>query len=418
MRPDRRVMITGMGIICSVGADIAAFGESLAAMRSGFAPYDSPFLAAAATVRDFDFRSMPMPETISPEIKSQAVRLTRRSGVPIQTTVAAALQAWDQAKLQDTDGEQTAILTAGSNLFQGSLFEIYRKAAEKPEFVSPSYAVQQFDTNINGILSELFGIHGEGMSIGGASASGNVCLVQGMRLIRSGAAEVCMCVAPMYDFSPAELSAFSNLQAIGDYSKQKPEEACRPFDRGHHGMVPGQASVCLVLEAGEHARARGQETLAELAGGALVLDGNHLPDANAEGEARAMRKAMEDAKITPDEVDYINAHATSTPGGDTAEAEAILRIAGEHRNRIWVNSTKSLIGHCMFSAGMAEAAAVVCQIRGGYIHGTRNLTDPITDQLRFAQTTEQGQKIRCALSNSFGFGGINASIVIRNTETP
>ena len=413
--PDNAVVITGAGIVSSIGNDPQAFDRALRAMESGLAAYDSPFLKVMGQIRGFDFRAAPVWDGLPPDMKARAVQLCRRSSLSVQTTVIAALQAYAQAGLANADPERVSILTAGSNLSQGLVYETYAKAAGALEFVSPSYAIRHFDTYFNGLLSELMGIRGEGMTVGGASASGNVCLIQGMRLIRAGAADACVCAAPLYDFSPVELSAYCNLQAFGDYGQfARPEEACRPFDAGHKGFVPGQASVCLVLESAAHAR--GKKALAELAGGAVALDGNHLPNASAEGECRAMRRAMEDAGITLSSLDYINAHATSTPGGDRTEAEAIALLTGDEGKRIWVNATKSLTGHCLYSAGMVEALATICQLRGSYVHGTRNLTAPITDALRFAYQTEEGQQIRCALSNSFGFGGINASVVIRRAD--
>lgn len=414
MLSDQAVVITGMGIVSSIGPDPEAFDRALREMRHGFAAYDSPFLAVMAQIRDFDFRKDPVLERVPASVRDKALRLVRRSGPALQSAAAAALQAWERAGIGEEDPERISIVTGGSNLSQADVFGTYRKAADTPEFVSPSYAVSQFDTNLNGLLSELLGIRGEGMSIGGASASGNLCLIQGLRLLRLGIADVCLCAAPYYDPSLAELSAFANLQAFGDYSPPcEPGEVCRPFDRGHRGFVPGQASVCLVLERAQHARQRNAVMLAEAAGGAVALDGNHLPDANPEGEYRAMRNAMADAGVSAAELDYVNSHGTSTPGGDRAETEALLHLLGEEAARIRVNSTKSLTGHCLFSAGLVEAAATVCQIRGGYVHGTRNLSEPEKEGLRLSGRTEEGVRIRCALSNSFGFGGINSAVVIK-----
>ena len=413
---NQAVAITGMGIVSSLGQDIEAFDLALQEMRHGFSAFDSPFLAVMAQIRDFDFKKHPVMEKAPAPIRDKALRLARRSGPALQSAVIAALQAWLQAGLEEKS-EQISIVTAGSNLSQGASFEVYRKALEAPEFVSPSFALAQFDTNLNGLLSELLGIRGEGMSVGGASASGNLGLIQGLRLLRLGVSQACLCAAPYYDPSTAELSAFCNLQALGNYGAPlEPGEVCRPFDRGHRGFVPGQASVCLILENMDHARQRNAPILAELSGGAVALDGNHLPDANPEGEYRSMRRAMEDAGVSVSDIDYINAHGTSTPGGDRAEAEAITRLLGEETGRVRVNSTKSLMGHCLFSAGLAEAAAVVCQMLGGYVHGTRNLLDPETDTLRLSDRTEKDVKIRCAMSNSFGFGGINSSVILRSAE--
>ena len=411
------IAITGVGIVSSIGNNVEDFDKALFDMQSGLKKYDSPFLKVIGKISDFDFDKAPVFDTVPPEIKSKAISLCRRSGLAVKTTVVAALEAYFKARVQDISSEDVSILTAGSNLAQGTIYEVYKKAFDSPEFVSPSYATWYFNTNINGILSELLGINGEGMSIGAASASGNVCLFQGMRMIRQGDTKVCICVSPLFDFSEVELSAFSNLQALGDYSKFKdPVEACRPFDEGHMGFVPGQASVCIVLEDCQSARARGCEILALLSGGSMNLDGNHLPNASEEGELKAMTRALSDAGISVADIDYINAHGTSTPAGDITEANAIERLLGEHKDKVYINSTKSLTGHCLYSAGMVEALATVCQMRGDYIHGIRNLKNPVLDTLKFARETEKNCHITYALSNSFGFGGINSSLVIRTLD--
>lgn len=411
---DRPVVVTGMGVLSSIGENITEFDEALFYQKSGLVKINNKFSPVIGLMKEFDFTKASILEEVPKELKDKTVRIVRRMPLAMQTTVIAVLQAWSQAGLSKVDGEKISIITAGSNLSQGYVFENFNKYRVAPEYISPLYAMQHFDTNFNGVISEILNIHGEGMSIGGASASGNVCLIQGLRMIKYGVADVCICVAPMYDFSPVELSAFANLEVFGDYSNfGDVTEACCPFDQKHKGFIPGQASACIILEAKEHAEKRGQKAFTEFVNGAIVLDGNRLANANEDGELRAMQRALRFSGLELSKIDYVNAHGTSTPNGDEIEANAIARLLGEHRERVWINATKSLTGHCMYSAGIVEAIACVCQMQGNYIHGTRNLENPITDQLKFAKETIQGQSIRGAISNSFGFGGINSSIVLR-----
>ena len=411
---DRAVVVTGMGILSSIGENITEFDESLFYQKSGLININNKFLSVAGLIKEFDFAKASILEEVPKDLRDKTVRIVRRMPVAVQTTAIAVLQAWNQARLSKVNGEEISIITAGSNLSQGYMFENFSKYVVAPEYISPLYAMQHFDTNYNGVISEILDIHGEGMTVGGASASGNVCLIQGLRMIKYGVTDVCICVAPMYDFSPVELSAFSNLQVFGNYSSFKDAtEASRPFDQNHKGFVPGQASACIILETKEHAEKRGQEILAELVSGAIVLDGNRLANANENGELRTMQRALQFGGLELSEIDYINAHGTSTPNGDKIEANAIARLLKEHKEQVWINSTKSLTGHCMYSAGITEAIACICQIKGNYVHGTRNLENPITTQLKFVKETIKEQSIRCAISNSFGFGGINSSIVLR-----
>lgn len=411
---NKSAIVTGMGILSSIGKNIIEFDKALFYQKSGLVNIDNKFLSVAGLIKEFELSKESILKEIPKELKDKTVRIIRRMPIAVQTAVIAVLQAWNQAELSKVDGEKISIVTAGSNLSQGYIFENFNKYVTAPEYISPLYAMQHFDTNYNGVISEILNIHGEGMTVGGASASGNVCLIQGLRMIMYGVTDVCICVAPMYNFSPVELSSFSNLDVFGDYSSFKDAaEASRPFDQNHKGFIPGQASACIILETKEHAKKRGKKVLAELVSGAIVLDGNRLANANENGELRAMQRALQFSGLELSEIDYVNAHGTSTPSGDEIEANAIARLLKEHRERVWVNSTKSLTGHCMYSAGILEAIACICQMNGNYIHGTRNLENPITAQLRFAKETIKEQNIRYAMSNSFGFGGINSTIILK-----
>lgn len=283
-------------------------------------------------------------------------------------------------------------------------------------YVPGRYALAYQDTDHVGTLSQILGITGEGCTVGGASASGNLAIIHGSRLIELGAADACLVVGAMTDLSPTERQAFVNLGAMPGWAAgaepEDPAALCRPFDTGRRGFVYGQAAGCLVLEAERSARRRGAVPLAELRGYGLRLDANSLADPREEGEAQAMTEAMARAAVRPADVDYVNAHGTGSARGDDAEAAAVARAFGPELGRPVVNATKGLTGHCLSAAGVVEAVAVIVQMRHGFIHPNINLEHPIDARLRFAGGHAAKAVIDCALSNSFGFGGINSCIVL------
>ncbi len=406
-----------MGIVSSIGEDVQQFDQSLRRGTSGLIRIENEVLSVMGKIEGFDLNQSGIYQEIPDELANKAMRIIRRMPFTMQTTVTAVLQAWNEAGLTKDvyESEKTAVITAGSNLSQGYMFDTINKYREKPEYVSPLYAIQHFDTNYNGVISEILDLHGEGMSIGGASASGNIALIQGWRMIRYGICDICICAVPMYDVSNVELRAFFNLGAFGDYSKfDTPEEACRPFDKKHQGFIPGQASACILLESEEHALKRGKTGLARFAGGAMMLDGNRLSDCKISGELSVMQKAIRECNLSVKDIDYINTHGTSTPKGDETEAAAIAGFLGAEKDRVWINSTKSMTGHCMYSAGIVEAIASICQMRGNYVHESLHLCDAIHKELRFARKRKERERLNCIMSNSFGFGGINSSIILTN----
>jgi 3-oxoacyl-(acyl-carrier-protein) synthase len=192
--------------------------------------------------------------------------------------------------------------------------------------------------------------------------------------------------------------------------------ACRPFDRAAAGFVPGEACAAVLLESGASATARGATPLAEIAGAWSGLGGSHLPAPDAGSELRAMVGALEDAEADVAGLDYVSAHATSTPAGDAAECEALRRLLGTRAKEVPVNATKSLVGHALHAAGVVELVALVLQMRGGFIHGTAGLTDPVADDLWLVGPHALDRRIRLGLSNSFGFGSIATSVAVRDIE--
>lgn len=419
-----RVFVTGMGIVCAAGHSVEEFTSALRHGNSGIRAADQDQqarygLTAGGFIHDFvpENQIKTFREAAEGNVK-KALRCLSRAPLSIGVSAAAAFEAWNQAGLfrQPADPNRTALVVAGSNISDNYSYFQALRYNEAPEFITPSYGLHYLDTDQVGILSEIFGLHGDGFTVGGASAGGNVGIIRGYDLIQSGRADLCVVAGAMADLSPAQLGALKNLGALGGKSfADEPEKSCRPFDQKHEGFIYGQGAACLVLESEESFNARKMLPLAEIAGGAVVLDGNRLSNPSKQGESRAMTLALETLAENADSVDYINAHGTSTPMGDDVELDAISEVFGSaNLQRVWINSTKSITGHCLYSAGTVETAAIIAQMRGEFIHPNVNLENPTADGFRFAGNSSVQTQIKCALNNSFGFGGINASVIIRN----
>ncbi len=419
------VVVTGTGILSSIGCNTEEFSQSLKLGKCGVDFLQDSYgndipVRIGAYIRDFNFvEFLKRCAFVKEELRNRASSCARRSPYPLQASVLAVLEAWGKAGLdvRPVSNEYKGIVISGSNLSQNFSYSMYKKFQSTPEYLLPSYALHFMDTDHVGTLSEIFGIQGEGFNVGGASASGNVAIIKAMQLIRHKMVDVCLVVGTLADLSPVELMSFYSIGALGGKSfAGEPAKACRPFDMKHEGFIYGQASACLVLESRQSAERRGVKPIAELLSGAFVLDGNRTSEPSEDGEVRAMELALAKSGISVGEVDYINAHGTSTPRGDLTEIKAIKRVFNERHRDIWINSTKSLTGHCLYSAGVVEAVAAIMQMKEGFIHPNLNLENPVDEQCKFSRGTAFDADIKISLSNSFGFGGINSSIVLKREE--
>lgn len=420
--PDKQhVLVSGLGVISPIGIDLHEFTQSLRQGTSGIGylpdelanPID---VKIGATLHDFILDATLLKRYAVPDgLVRPILKCTNRMPLSVQATVAASLQAWLQADVENSgiDSARIGIVIAGNNIAPRYSYDHKDQFFQAPQYFNPRYAYQYMDTIHVGVLSEIFGIHGEGFSVGGASSSGNLAIIKATQAINNGVLDMCLVVGAMADLSPMELQSFFNIGAhAGKAFHDKPAEACRPFDVRHEGFVFGQAAGCMVFESGDSVERRQSTPLAEVAGTGIFLDANHLPNPNPEGEANAMSSALREAGLAPERVVYLNAHGTSSPLGDITEVKAIKSVFPESAAHLWINSTKSLTGHCLSSAGVIEAIATVVQMKGGFLHPNRNLDEPIDNQCRFCGPKAENVQVGMAMSNSFGFGGINTSIVL------
>ena len=401
------IEITGMGIITSIGQGIATFKEALLSGATQFAYLKQPGRESVkpfigAEIPDIDVR------TLFPEYSG----LLRTATKSAQVGVVAVAEAWQDAQLTSSqvNPERVGLVVGGSNLQQRYQQQTCQRYNSRQEFIRPTYGLTFWDTDILGLISQCFQIQGEGYSVGGASASGGVAIIHAARQVLMGNIDICIALGTLSDLSGYELQALMNLGAMGsERFADRPDLACRPFDRDHDGFIYGEGCGSVIVERTDHARQRGARSHGQLKGWGLVLDGNRSPEPSQKGEERAMNTAFAMADIRPESIDYVNTHGTASPLGDRTEVAA-LKSVGLHHSLI--NSTKSLTGHCLTGAGVVEAIATILQMKFGFCHPTKNLVNPIDTSLNWVKETSVQLEIKYAISNSFGFGGINTALLI------
>ncbi|WGF87504.1 beta-ketoacyl synthase N-terminal-like domain-containing protein [Marinivivus vitaminiproducens] len=347
---------------------------------------------------------------------SEAAGRLRRVGRGASTSLRASLMAaHDAMAMAFASGrpppEALGIVVAGSNLQLGRAAEAEAKFRREPAYTPPRHGYEFYDTHVMATIAEALGVSGPGFTVGGASASGNLAILAALDLIRCGRATACLVVGPLPELSPLEWHALDKIGATG-----RDGCACRPFDRAAEGFVPGEACAAVVLEDIDSVTARGGLPLAEIAGAWTGLGGSHLPSPDARSELRAMAGALADAGASVESLDYVSAHATSTPAGDLAECEALRGLLGGRARDVPVNATKALVGHALHAAGVVQLAAVIVQMRGGFVHGTAGLSEPICRDLWLVGPNAVERPITLALSNAFGFGSIAVSVTVRSME--
>jgi len=410
----RRIVITGIGAVTPLGNDIETTWTNLISGRSGAGPItqfdatDYP-VTFACEVKDFD-----PTEWMD---RKQARRMDRFA----QLVLAAARQAetdsgLDIAAEADRIGAAVATGIGGLQSFQDCR-DILRDRG--PDRVNP-FSIPEIIPNMGAAwVSMELGTRGPLSSQCTACAASNMSIGDGMDAIRLGRAEVMFCGGTEAPVTEVGIAGFSAMRALSRRNDD-PERASRPFDAGRDGFVMGEGGVILVLEELEHAKARGGKIYGELIGYGVSSDANHItePDPVGTNPARALKMAFDDAGIGPEEIDYINAHATSTPIGDAAETRMIKLALGEEvALKVPISSTKGATGHCLGAAGAVEAIFSLLAIRDGVLPPTINLeeTDPACD-LDYIPNEARRADVRTTVSNSFGFGGHNASIVLRRFE--
>ena len=410
----KRAVITGIGALTPIGCGKEGFFAGLRAARNGIgritrfdpAPFGSQM---AGEIRDF--------EPADYMDKKESRRMDRFCQLGV---AAARLAVADgQLKLEEEDPCRVG-LSIGSGIGGIETFTEQVLVLDKkgPGRVSPFFIPMMIPNMAAGQISIFLGIKGPSLTTVSACASSADAIGHALRLIQRGEVDVVVAGGTEAPITPVSLAGFGSMKALSTRNDD-PEHACRPFDRDRDGFVMGEGAGVVLVEELEHARARGAHIYAELCGYGASSDAYHItaPAPGGEGAARAMALALADAGVTPVEVDYVNAHGTSTGYNDLYETQAIKSAFGEQAHRVAVSSTKSMTGHLLGAAGAVELIACLFALEEGIIPPTINYTTPDPDcDLDYVPNTPREAQVRTALSNSFGFGGHNAALVVRRLD--
>ena len=405
----RRVVVTGMGCLTPIGNTVDSFWNSLLTGKSG-----------ATTISSFDVSDMPV--KFSAPVKNFDVdkylnqKEQRKMDVFMQYGMAAAIDAVKDSgmDLNKTNLEKVGV-AIGSGIGGLSYIENTKSAYEKggARKISPFFVPESIINMISGNLSIKYGFKGPNLSIVTACSTGTHNIGEGLRQIQFGHADIMVCGGAEMATTPLGLGGFAAARALSKRN-DSPETASRPWDKDRDGFVLGDGAGVIILEELEEAKKRNAKIYAEVTGYGMSADAFHmtLPSETGEGAHTCMKNAITDAEINSSEINYINAHGTSTPAGDVVEVRAIKSTFGEESKKIVVNSTKSMIGHLLGAAGGVEAIVTVLSIANNKVHPTINIfeQDPECD-LDFNPDGTRDVQIKHALTNSFGFGGTNGSLV-------
>jgi len=407
----RRVVITGLGALSPVGLTVADCWNSVLRGKSGIAPIEHFDVSDFATrfggsVRNFDIGQY-IPE-----------KEAKKMDAFIHYGLAAGSQAFEDSGIEVNDSNAERIGVAiGSGIGGITGIEAGHNAFLKggPRKISPFFVPSNIINMISGNLSIKYGLKGPNFAIVTACATGTHNIGDAARLIQYGDADVMVAGGAEMATSPTALGGFASARALSRRNDD-PQAASRPWDRDRDGFVLSDGAGVLVLEELEHAKRRGANIYAELVGYGLNGDAYHMtqPPENGEGAARCMRMSLRDAGVNPDQIDYINAHGTSTPAGDIAETRAIKAVLGHAAYKTAISSTKSMTGHMLGAAGGVEAVFSVLALRDQVIPPTINLDNPDPEcDLDYVPHTIREAKLDIVMSNSFGFGGTNGTLVFK-----
>ncbi len=404
----RRVVITGMGTINSIAKNLGEFETNLKEMKIGI-----------DVITSFDASNLPV--RIAAEVKDfkpedyMDRKLVKRLDRYSQFALAAAKQAVEMSGIDlEKYSERTGVLMSsgmGGFITLAEQNEVLRERG--PERVSPFLIPMILINMASGVIAIEMGLKGPNFAPVSACATSVHSIALGAMLIRHGYADVVIAGGSEATIAPLPIAGFASMRALSTRNED-PSRASRPFDKSRDGFVMGEGAGALILEAEEVAKARGARIIAEIKGFAMNDDAYHFsaPNPEAKGSTAAMKMALEDAKISPDQIDFVSCHATSTPAGDEVELKAIENVFGDRVRDIYVNSTKALTGHLLGAAGVMETIGAIIQMNSGFVHGMPNLEELDGPEYFNIPRETVSANIRNFIKNSFGFGGHNASIVV------
>lgn len=428
MTQKKRVVITGMSTINPLGDTLDEYYANLIAGKSGVRLWTSLDVSridckVGGDMGDYDFQAaLATLQDRLPEPRPKKLRkLFRNMTFSNKSATLTALHAWLDAGLFQAapDRHRISVMVGGHNFNSNYVLANIRQFDEEPAFVQPLFGVEALDPNIPATISEVVGAQGPTFTLGAACASGNVALREGFRDIITGESDVAVVAGAIFDMTAPDIHAMAYLDALAIDPKyvDDPAGASRPFAADRGGFVPSHGAGALIIEDLDFALRRGAPIHGEILGVAANANANHLPAPSAEAQGHLIRTLLERTGVRPEQVDYVNCHATGTPVGDVQETRAIESAFGPHARRLKLNAPKSMLGHVCWSAPIVETIAGLLQMRHGRLHPTINVgrLDPEIE-LDVCASGPVDHSIQIMLKNSFGFGGLNCCSLIKRYE--
>lgn len=398
------VIVTGVGVTSAIGRGARAFTRALFEGPNAFA-----VMQRRGRQKDSSFLGAEIPSLVLPhEVLPQNVR---KASLTAQAALVTLDEAWNDARLSDVDPVRIGLIIGGSNVQQREQVQTHEAYSGRTQFLRPTYGMSFMDTDLCGLCTEHFGINGLAYTVGGASASGQLAIIQAIQAVLSEQVDVCIALGALMDLSHWECQGLRSIGAMGSdrYSKE-PERASRPFDRDRDGFIYGECCGAVVVERAGSLVRSGVTAYARVSGWGVAIDANRNPNPSFEGEVKAISSALWRAGCAPEDIDYVNPHGTGSIVGDETELSA-LRATRITRTRL--NATKSIIGHGLSAAGAVEVVATLLQMRTGRLHPTRNLDHPIDPSFDWVREEPVAHAMENALTLSMGFGGINTALCLQ-----
>jgi len=409
-----RIVVTGLGVVTALGCDVGTFWANILAGRNGIThvtQFDATGFSCriGAEVRDFDPTRYMDPKEV------------RRNDRYTHFGFAAAKMAVADAglTLPGAEGDRVGVIIGsgigGMHTYEQQLKVLWERGPRK---VSPFTIPSLISNMCSGLVAIEFGARGPNYGVVSACASSAHAIGEASNAMRRGEADVMLAGGSEAAITPFSYAGFCSMKAMSTRNEE-PHKACRPFEKNRDGFIMGEGAGVLVLETLEHARARGASVYCELVGYGATCDAFHItqPDPDGHGLSLAMTRALASARLRPDQVDYLNAHGTSTPYNDKFETLAIKQVFGEHARKLMVSSTKSMTGHLLGAAGGIESVICAKAIQDGEVPPTINYEEPDPDcDLDYVPNVKRAARVQVVLSNNLGFGGQNASLVFRRLE--
>ena len=429
MSHQKRIVVTGMGINTPIGDNLDDFYTNLIAGKSAISKWKwlnnkDVYSKVGGDLSEYDAKAKvkTLADKLDPAMHKRLRVLVKKAPFSTKISAIVSAEAWIDAGLagmeDKLDPTRRATLVGGHNLNERYFATNYETFQDEPDYIDSMAALLMLDTDHAGTVSEVLGNQGAAYTLGGACASANVALRNCIDEIRHHDHDIAMCVGPVLDFSQMGPHAMAMMGAITFQSfNETPELASRPYDKRREGFVPSHGAACLVLEELGHALERGAKIYAEVLGCTSTSDGCHLPSPSTEGQARTVARLLKRCKITPEEVDFVCAHATSTPLGDLSEVNALKKVFGDHAYKLKINAPKSMLGHTCWSAPAVETVAGLLQMKHGKLHPSINVEeqDPEID-LDVCANEAVDHEIQIMLKNSFGFGGLNCCALYKRFD--